>query len=89
MPYRYPTKELGNKKGVLLIVTAGKDGALNGGPAFMKAVGDDFIDSIIGENIPILTQEEKYNECMTSTLKRVEAVLTGAVALQQCRGVPQ
>jgi uncharacterized protein len=54
--YRYPTKEEGSKKGVLLIVTAGKDGALNGGPEFMKAVGDDFIDSIISENIPIFTQ---------------------------------
>ena len=53
--YRYPTKEEGNKKGVLLIVTAGKDGALNGGPEFMKKVGDDFIDSIISENIPIFT----------------------------------
>lgn len=36
-------------------MTAGKDGALNGGPEFMKTVGDDFIDSIISENIPIFT----------------------------------
>lgn len=59
-------------------MTAGKDGALNGGPAFMQAVGDEFIDSIIGENIPVFTQEEKYNECVTSSVKRIEAVLTGA-----------
>lgn len=69
--------EEGDKKGILLIVTAGKDGALNGGPAFMGAVGDDFIDSIIGENIPVFTQEEKYNECVTSSVKRIEAVLAG------------
>jgi hypothetical protein len=54
--FRYPTVEEGSKKGILLIVTAGKDGALNGGPDFMKAVGDSFIDSIISENIPIFTQ---------------------------------
>eukprot|EP00892_Ulva_mutabilis_P011303 jgi/Ulvmu1/8545/UM044_0079.1 len=73
----YPTKEEGDKKGVLLIVTAGKDGALNGGASFMSAVGDDFIDSIIGENIPIFTIEEKYNECLTSSVRRIEAVLGG------------
>ena len=42
---------------MLLVVSAGKDGALTGGDAFMKAVGDDLIDSIVGENISILTGE--------------------------------
>ena len=42
-------------------MTAGKDGALSGGPAFMSAVGDEFIDSIVGENIPILTQVRSFS----------------------------
>lgn len=29
---------------MLLVVSAGKDGALTGGKAFMAAVGDDLID---------------------------------------------
>jgi hypothetical protein len=62
---------------VLLVVSAGKDGALTGGKAFMEAVGDDLIDSIVGENIPILTGEEKYNETVTSSVKRVVAKLSG------------
>ena len=76
---RYPGKGAADKKGILLIVTSGKDGALSGGPAFMSAVGDDFIDSVIGENIPILTLEEKYNECIATSTKRIEAVLGGAL----------
>lgn len=39
------------------MVSAGKDGALTGGDAFMRALGDDLIDSVVGENIPILTSE--------------------------------
>lgn len=73
----YPTPEEGDKKGIVLIVSAGKDGAVTGGPAFMAALGDELIDSIISENVPILTGEEKYNECMTSILKRVDAKLNG------------
>ena len=33
----YETVEQGGKKGVLVVVTTGKDGALTGGPDFMKA----------------------------------------------------
>merc|ERR1711904_720799 len=36
----------GNKSGLLLIVTTGKEGALIGGGSFRKAVGDDIIDSV-------------------------------------------
>ena len=32
----YGTVEQGDKKGILVVVTTGKDGALTGGPAFMK-----------------------------------------------------
>ena len=42
-----------------------------------QAIGDDLIDSIVGENIPILTGEEKYNETVTSSVSRVVAKLTG------------
>ncbi len=31
----YPTPELGDKKGVVLVVTAGKEGAVTGGKSFM------------------------------------------------------
>lgn len=73
----YPTVEQGTSKGVLLVVTTSKEGALTGGPSFLKAVGDDLIDGIVGDNIPIFTEEEKFNETVTSSLKRIEAVLTG------------
>ncbi|PRW59628.1 UPF0603 chloroplastic [Chlorella sorokiniana] len=66
-----------DKAGILLVVSASKDGALTGGDAFMQAVGDDLIDSIVGDNIPILTGEEKYNESVTSSVSRVVAKLTG------------
>lgn len=35
------------------------------------------IDSVIGENIPILTEQEKFNETITSSVKRLESSLTG------------
>ena len=40
------------------------------------------IDSVIGDNIPILTEQEKFNETVTSSIKRVEAALTGEPHLQ-------
>ena len=73
----YPTVEAGTNKGVLLLVTAARDGAVTGGPAFLKAVGDDLIDSVVGDNLPILAAEEKYNEAVSSAVKRIEAKLTG------------
>jgi len=66
-----------DKRGVLLVVTSTKDGALTGGDTFMKAVGDDLIDSVVGDNISILTEEEKYNEAVKSSVDRVVAKLTG------------
>ena len=71
----YPTVQEGSNKGILLLVTAAKDGALTGGPSFLKAVGDDLIDSVVGDNIPILAGDEKFNEAITSSIKRVEAKL--------------
>ena len=66
-----------DKRGVLLVVTATKDGALTGGKAFMGAVGDDLIDSVVGENVSILTEEEKYNEAVRSSVDRVVAKISG------------
>ena len=66
-----------DKRGILLVVTAGKDGALTGGDSFMKAIGDDMIDSVIGDNVSILTEEEKYNEAIQSSVNRIVARLSG------------
>ena len=74
----YPTVQEGGKKGILLLVTATKDGALTGGPSFLKALGDDLIDSVTADNLPILASDEKFNEAVVSSVKRVEAKLTGA-----------
>lgn len=35
------------------------------------------IDGIISANIPVFTEEEKYNESVTSSINRIEAVLRG------------
>lgn len=43
----------------------------------LQKVGDSMIDSVIGDNIPIFTEQEKFNETVTSSVKRLEASLTG------------
>ena len=43
-----------------------------------QAVGEDLVDSIVGDNIPILTEAEKFNETVLSSVKRVQAHLLGA-----------
>mmetsp|Transcript_1948 Transcript_1948/g.6813 ORF Transcript_1948/g.6813 Transcript_1948/m.6813 type:complete len:276 (+) Transcript_1948:195-1022(+) len=73
----YPTAELGNKKAVFVIVKTTKEAALVGGPAFGKALGDDVLESIITENVPTLTENDKFNEAITSSLDRVQKVLLG------------
>lgn len=73
----YPTAEAGKDKGLLLVVTASKEGAVTGGAGFTGAVGDDLIDSIISTNIPIFTEEEKYNQTVVSAVERLEAKLLG------------
>jgi len=73
----YPTPEEGDKKGVLLVVTAGKEGAVVGGKSFMETIGDDLIDSIINDSIPIYTEAERYNQTVTSVVDRLEAQLKG------------
>jgi hypothetical protein len=44
----------------------------------LQAVGDNLVDSVVSDNIPIFTEEEKFNEAVSSIVKRVEAKLTGA-----------
>lgn len=48
----YPTVEIGDKRGVVLLVTSAKEGALAGGPTFLDTVGDDLIEAIVSENLP-------------------------------------
>jgi len=73
----FPTVEEGDKVGVLVVTTTSKEGALVGGPSFMKAMPDDVIEGIVSDNIPIFTEQEKYNEAVLSSVKRVEAALLG------------
>jgi uncharacterized membrane protein YgcG len=65
------------KNGLLLIVTTSKEGALVGGSSFRKAVGDDIIDSVSGENIPVYAEDEKFNEAAISSINRIATVLEG------------
>jgi uncharacterized membrane protein YgcG len=74
----YPTAADGNKKAVLLVVKSSKEGALVAGPELNKKLGAALVDSITGENIPILCEQEKFSEALISSLRRVEARLEGA-----------
>ena len=73
----YPTLEEGNNKGNLLLVKNTKEGAVVGGPAFLKGVGNDVLDSILSKNIPINLEDEKYGEALTSSVDRIVAALEG------------
>jgi uncharacterized protein len=75
----------GDNAGILLVVTTGKDGAVVGGSKFLGALGDDLIDSVVGDNIPVFTEQEKYNETVTSSLNRLVAKLDG----KQDPGAPE
>jgi len=58
-------------------VTTAKDGALTGGPEFLKAAGDPLIDSIISNDIPILSEEQKFNEAVVEMSSRIDKVIRG------------
>ena len=73
----YPTLEEGNTKGNFLLVKSAKEAAVVGGPQFLKAVGNDVLDSILSKNLPINLEYEKFNEAMTSSIDRIAAVLEG------------
>lgn len=48
----YPSVEEGNDKGVVVLVTSQKEGAVTGGPAFVQAVGENILDATVSENLP-------------------------------------
>ncbi|KAI7737152.1 hypothetical protein M8C21_010339, partial [Ambrosia artemisiifolia] len=48
----YPTLEEGNNKGIVVLVTSQKEGAVTGGPEFIKAVGDTVLDGVVSQNLP-------------------------------------
>lgn len=73
----YPTLEEGNKKGLVLLVTTQKEGAVTGGPEFIKTVGDKVLEGVVAENLPVLATDEKYNEAFYTAAKRLVAALDG------------
>ncbi|XP_054803940.1 UPF0603 protein At1g54780, chloroplastic [Prosopis cineraria] len=73
----YPTVEEGNNKGIVVLVTSQKEGAVTGGPAFVQAVGEKVLDAAVSENLPVLATDEKYNEAIYSTAKRLVAAIDG------------
>ncbi|WJX13169.1 hypothetical protein P8452_03591 [Trifolium repens] len=73
----YPSVEEGNEKGVVVLVTSQKEGAVTGGPAFVQAVGENILDATVSENLPVLATDEKYNEAIYSTAKRLVAAIDG------------
>jgi len=52
-------------------------GRLTSAGAASQAVGDDLVDSIISDNIPVLTEQEKFNETAVSSVQRLAAKLRG------------
>lgn len=48
----YPSVEEGNDKGIVVLVTSQKEGAITGGPAFVQAVGETILDATVSENLP-------------------------------------
>lgn len=73
----YPTIEEGSNKGIVVLVTSQKEGAVTGGPDFIKAVGDTILDATVSENLPVLATDEKYNEAVFSSAKRLVAAIDG------------
>ncbi|KAL5566146.1 hypothetical protein UlMin_029310 [Ulmus minor] len=73
----YPTVEEGSNKGIVVLVTSQKEGAVTGGPAFVQAVGETILDATVSENLPVLATEEKYNEAIYTSAKRLVAAIDG------------
>ncbi|XP_006302547.2 UPF0603 protein At1g54780, chloroplastic [Capsella rubella] len=73
----YPSIEEGNNKGIVVLITSQKEGAITGGPAFIEAVGENILDATVSENLPVLATDEKYNEAVYSSAKRLVAAIDG------------
>ncbi|XP_050221617.1 UPF0603 protein At1g54780, chloroplastic [Mercurialis annua] len=73
----YPSVEEGNNKGIVVLITSQKEGAVTGGPAFIEAVGEKVLDATVSENLPVLATEEKYNEAVVTSAKRLLAAIDG------------
>ena len=73
----YPTAADGSKKAVLILVKASKEGALVAGPELGKKLGSALMDSISGDNIPTFSEQEKFGEALSSSLRRMQAKLAG------------
>ncbi|CAI0551092.1 unnamed protein product, partial [Linum tenue] len=73
----YPSVEEGNNKGIVVLVTSQKEGVITGGPAFVQVVGESVLDATVSENLPVLATEEKYNEALLSSAKRLVAAIDG------------
>ncbi|KAM7274045.1 hypothetical protein ACFE04_028709 [Oxalis oulophora] len=73
----YPTVEEGSNKGIVVLVTSQKEGAITGGPAFIQAVGEGVLDATVTENLPVLATDEKYNEAIYSSATRLIAAIDG------------
>ncbi|KAG2317021.1 hypothetical protein Bca4012_067919 [Brassica carinata] len=73
----YPSIEEGNNKGIVVLITSQKEGAITGGPAFIEAVGEKVLDATVSENLPVLATDEKYNEAIYSSAKRLVAAIDG------------
>ncbi|GAB4835867.1 hypothetical protein Ancab_000784 [Ancistrocladus abbreviatus] len=71
----YPTTEEGDNKSIFVLVTSQKEGAVTGGHSFIKAVGDRILGATVSENLPALATEEKYNEAVSSSAKRLVAAI--------------
>lgn len=61
----------------MLVVTTGREGAISGGPSFLNAMGDNLIESLVVDDIPILSEQEKFNEATLETTNRIVSVLNG------------
>lgn len=74
----YPTREEGDKKVVLLLVKASKEGALVAGPSAGAAL-KPLIESVATDTVPFYAEQEKYGEALTKALGRVGEALAGRV----------
>jgi len=50
----------------------------------MNAVGEELLDSLVGDQIPIYTEQEKYNLTVESTVDRLTAQLEGKEVPGRC-----